>query len=120
MNVLIVDDDPVMQLITGHVLTADGNTVHIAANGNEAVDIALHEHIDLVLLDLMLDGENGFDVADRLRAGAAAEVNIIVLSGRSDAGQDARMRSARVAGIIEKPFDATTLCEQIRGILSES
>lgn len=120
MTILIVDDDPVMQLITEHVLTIDGNTVHIASNGDEAIGIAMREPIDLVLLDLMLDGENGFDVADRLRAGAAAKVAIIVLSGRSDAHQDARIRNARLAGVIEKPFDPATLCEQIRRILSES
>jgi len=116
-TILIVDDDAVMQLLIEHVLTMEGHTVHVAATGDEAVEIASRETPDLILLDLMLDRESGIEVAERLRAGAARDADIVVLSGREIAADDALLEKARVAGTIRKPFDPATLCTQIRALL---
>ena len=117
MIALVVDDDAVMQLVTTHVLAADGYTVHVAGTGADAIEIAQRERVDLILLDLTLDDEDGLDVAERLRAQVSHSFDIIVLSGRTDMDGDARIATTRIAGIIHKPFDPASLCDRIRSIL---
>lgn len=120
MIVLVVDDDPVMQLLTTHVLTADGHNVHVTGSGADAVELVKREIVDLVLLDLILADEDGLDVGVQLREHAAGNVEIILFSGRSDVDNDPRLATARIAGMIRKPFDPATLCDHIRGLLSQS
>jgi len=70
-RILIVDDDPDMVALLRLALTDAGFWVSSAANGKEALRKALRAPPDLVVLDLLLPGMNGFSVCEQLRLNPA-------------------------------------------------
>lgn len=111
-TILIVEDEAEIAGYLRRGLTFEGYTVEIAADGRQALEIARERPPDLVVLDLMLPGIDGLEVARRLRA--ASDVPIIMLTAR-DAVPD------RVAGLeagaddyLIKPFAFEELLARIR------
>lgn len=111
-TILIVEDEAEIAGYLRRGLTFEGYSVEIAADGRQALDIARERPPDLVVLDLMLPGIDGLEVARRLRA--ASDVPIIMLTAR-DAVPD------RVAGLeagaddyLIKPFAFEELLARIR------
>ncbi|MCB0113940.1 MAG: response regulator, partial [Caldilineaceae bacterium] len=116
-TILIADDDPIAQETLNDLLTFDGYTTVQAMNGLEAVEMALQHTPDLVLLDVMMPGIDGFEVCRRLRAEPTTSgIPIIMLTALDD-------RSARLNGIesgadefLTKPFDISELRTRVRTI----
>ncbi|MDW8213715.1 MAG: response regulator transcription factor [Roseiflexaceae bacterium] len=111
-TILIVEDEAEIAGYLRRGLTFEGYNVEIAADGRQALDIARERPPDLVVLDLMLPGIDGLEVARRIRA--ASDVPIIMLTAR-DAVPD------RVAGLeagaddyLIKPFAFEELLARIR------
>jgi DNA-binding response OmpR family regulator len=111
-RILIVEDEAEIAGYLRRGLTLEGFTVDIAADGETGLSIARENPPDLVVLDLMLPGLDGLEVARRLRA--ASNVPIIILTAR-DAVPD------RVAGLesgaddyLVKPFAFEELLARIR------
>ena len=82
MNVLIVEDDPSVLSILTQTATEAGYCVQTATDGAKACELALSAHFDLILLDLMLPGVDGYEVCRRVRA--TSMVPIIMLTARDD------------------------------------
>lgn len=114
-TILIVDDEENMRQLIDVILKKSGfQTVH-AASGAEAY-FALSQHpIDLVLLDIMMPGEDGFAVCEAMQAMAA--VPIIFLTAR-DANED-KVKGLMIGGddYIVKPFTAEELVARIYAVL---
>lgn len=114
-HILIVDDDDGLRTLLEQYLVSNGFTVSLAANG-AAMDEILHKaQPDLVILDLMMPGEDGLSIARRLRAGT--HLPIIMLSAR---GEDID----RIVGLevgaddyLAKPFNPRELLARIRAVL---
>lgn len=114
-HILVVDDDTGLRTLLEQYLTSQGFAVTCAADGS-AMDAALARvSPDLIILDLMLPGEDGLSIARRLRAGAA--LPIIMLSAR---GEDID----RIVGLevgaddyLPKPFNPRELLARIRAVL---
>ena len=70
-HILIVDDDPRITDLLRRVLAYEGYSVASAASGSEALNRSLERPPDLVVLDIMLPGLDGLEVAQRLRAAGA-------------------------------------------------
>lgn len=111
-HILVVEDEAEIAGYLRRGLTFEGFSVEIAADGNQALAVARERPPDLVVLDLMLPGLDGLEVARRLRA--ASSVPIIMLTAR-DAIPD------RVAGLeagaddyLIKPFAFEELLARIR------
>ncbi|MGQ9548641.1 MAG: response regulator transcription factor [Roseiflexus sp.] len=111
-TILIVEDEAEIAGYLRRGLTFEGYTVEIASDGRQALDMAREHPPDLVVLDLMLPGIDGLEVARRLRA--VSDVPIIMLTAR-DAVPD------RVAGLeagaddyLIKPFAFEELLARIR------
>lgn len=111
-RILIIEDEPEIAGYLRRGLTLEGFSVEIAGNGQRGLDAARERLPDLVVLDLMLPGLDGLEVARRLRA--ASNVPIIILTAR-DAVPD------RVAGLesgaddyLVKPFAFEELLARIR------
>ncbi len=80
-TVLLIEDDPMALAALEQVLLSNGYRVLRASGGREGVEIARQNPPDLIVLDLMMPGINGFDVADRLRNEKTAKnVPILVLT----------------------------------------
>lgn len=115
-RILIVDDDPGLLELLEEYLTGNGYAVSCAANGTEMEQRLAGENADLLLLDLMLPGEDGLSLARKLRAGGA-RLPIIMLSAR---GEDID----RIVGLevgaddyLAKPFNPRELLARIRAVL---
>ena len=115
MNVLVVDDEVAIRLLCRVNLQADGFAVREAGDGESALAAIDEETPDVVLLDVMLPGEDGFEIAARLRADArTASIPIIFLTARADIEDRERERSVGAIGYITKPFNPVELGRQVR------
>ncbi|NJO05076.1 MAG: response regulator [Chloroflexaceae bacterium] len=116
-TILIVDDEEVGREILGDLLQPYGYRLLYAANGYEALEQA-HAHTpDLILLDVMMPGMNGFDVCQRLRAtSATASVPIIMITALDD--RTSRLRGMEVGAddFISKPVDRLELQVRVRTV----
>ncbi|GAA3143721.1 response regulator transcription factor [Planomonospora alba] len=123
-RLLVVDDEPVVRELLSATLRFAGYTVGSAATGSEALDAALREPPDLVLLDVMLPDMDGFEVVRRLRelprplgAGRPGRIPVLFLTAR-DAAAD-KVNGLRLGGddYVTKPFDLEELLARIQAVL---
>ncbi|MFB1488606.1 MULTISPECIES: response regulator [unclassified Thiocapsa] len=115
IQILVVDDDSALRALLGDYLAGEGFSVAGAEDGT-AMDAWLAEHkADLVILDLMLPGEDGLTLARRLRA--RADTPIIMLSARG--GDIDRIVGLEVGAddYMPKPFNPRELLARIRAVL---
>jgi len=118
-RVLVVDDEPAIRLLCRVNLQADGFSVKEAADGAAAMKLAREWHPDLILLDVMMPGEDGFAVAERIRDDPdLAGVRVLFLTARADIGDHERSRSTGAVGHVTKPFNPSSLGDEIRAALT--
>ncbi len=119
-RILIVDDEPDNRELMQLVLNWEGFTTLTAASGEEALAIAADERIDLVLLDLMMPGLDGFEVTTRMkRSLVTRKIPILVLSAMNDHATRKRVLDAGALDFVSKPIDRTDLCTRVRNILGQ-
>jgi DNA-binding response OmpR family regulator len=83
MQIVVVDDDPVMRKLLQLKLEADGHRVTLAANGDEALALANFSPPELMVLDIAMPGLDGLEVTRRLREQPATKaLPIVLLTGR--------------------------------------
>ena len=115
MRVLVADDSPVVRRLVVARLQADGHDVLQAADGLEAVDVALREQPDLLVLDRVMPKMDGLEVCDRLRADERTrDVGILMLT---DHGGEQAMIEGIARGADEfmsKPFSPRELSVRVR------
>ncbi|WP_280671802.1 response regulator [Kitasatospora sp. MAP12-44] len=114
-HVLIVDDEPQILRVLRTNFHARNYTVHTAATGQEALDSAVRDVPDVVVLDLGLPDFDGVDIIHGLRSSIAAP--IIVLSGRSSVEEKIRALDAGADDYLTKPFLMDELFARLRAVL---
>ncbi|MBO0829880.1 MAG: response regulator transcription factor [Streptosporangiales bacterium] len=128
-RILVVDDDPTVAEVVTRYLEHDGHTVDRARDGASALRQAAARRPDLVVLDLMLPGIDGYEVCRRLRAttsggdcggGGMSSVPIVMLTARGD-------ETDRVTGLelgaddyVTKPFSPRELALRVQSVLRRS
>ncbi|HWZ93836.1 MAG TPA: response regulator [Opitutaceae bacterium] len=115
-KILIIDDDPQICKSLRKVLQAEGYEVVLAASGREGLDKFDPVHTDLVMLDINLPGEKGWDVFARITS-INALLPIIIITGRQD--QFEMAAAAGVGALIEKPMDMLFLLQTVAEMLVE-
>lgn len=80
-HILVADDDKNTRKLIGAVLEAEGYTVSMAADGQEALDILDRQHIDLVVLDIMMPRMDGYEFTRTLRE-AQSNLPILMVSAK--------------------------------------
>ncbi len=120
-SVLVVEDDPDIALMVERRLASNGLRVRVAASGDEALRLAIEAPPDLIVLDLMLPGMDGYKFARILRQQAGcAGVPIVVASSLTHRDNRKRaMKEARAAAYLTKPFDARDLAATVEALLSD-
>lgn len=119
-TILIVDDEKDMRQLIDLVLVNSGfQTIH-AENGAEAYQVISRQAIDLVLLDVMMPGEDGFEVCKGIHAMTMDKVPIIFLTARD--AKDDKVKGLMIGGddYIVKPFTAEELVARIYAVLRRS
>jgi two-component system response regulator MprA len=115
-HILIVDDDPRITDLLRRVLAYEGYSVSIAASGTEALDRALEHPPDLVVLDLMLPGLDGLEVARWLRA-AGDSVPILMLTARDTVADRVQGLETGADDYLVKPFAPEELVARVKALL---
>ena len=93
-KLLLVEDEPSLAILLGDRLEREGYSVVSVADGNEALATALERTFDVLVLDVMLPGKNGFEVCRELRT-RGADVPILMLTARGEVRDRSRdLRSA--------------------------
>ncbi len=115
-RILVVDDEPSITELVSMALRYEQFVVQTAHSGREALDKAATFAPDLVVLDIMMPGIDGFEVARRLRNGSSS-LPILFLTAR-DATED-KVRGLTLGGddYVTKPFSVEELVARIRAIL---
>ena len=116
-SVLVVDDEPTIAEVVARYLERAGYRTRIAGDGVRAIDVAMSQRPDLVVLDLMLPGIDGLEVMRRLRQLDPARIAVILLTAKGE-------ESDRVIGLrlgaddyVVKPFSPAELVARVDAVL---
>ena len=116
-HVLIVDDDRGIRELVGAYLEKNGMRVSLAANGREMRSVLQSGAPDLIVLDLMMPGDDGLVLCRELRAGKFRAVPVVMLTARNE-------ETDRIVGLemgaddyLPKPFAVRELFARIRSVL---
>jgi len=119
-KIMVVDDEEDIRLTVGQILEVCGYEVIPAENGTDCLEKMERERPDLVILDIMMPGMSGWDVAAHIKANAEwANIPIVFLTAKGD---DMSMGMGGLASeaYIVKPFDVVKLKESVHHILKEN
>ena len=118
-KILVVDDDPEIVAMLNTRLSKRGYTVSTAFDGNKAIELAKRELPDIVLLDVMMPGKSGWEVARALKQDpVTANVKIVMVSA---IGEKTNEITAPIYGAdahVDKPFEFEKLESVIAGLLA--
>ena len=117
-SVLIVEDESDARDRMALFLAFCGYTVLVAADGVEAIDMAVRFRPTIILMDLMMPRMDGWEATRRLKADPwTRAIPIIALSANSQVDQDYRARDAGCQDVITKPCDLDSLATMLRDFL---
>ena len=116
---LVVDDEHSIRLLCRINLAASGIEVLEAEDGEHGIELARKEQPDLILLDVMMPGIDGWEVAHRLgRDAATSEIPIVFLTARAGADDRALGEQAGAVGYVVKPFDPVEIGSLVESVLT--
>jgi len=121
VNVLIVDDEEgIIELLT-LILKKEGYSVESALSGQEAMKKLREVNVELVLLDLMMPGMDGFEVCKEIFSNPVLrDIPVIVVTAKGDFDSiEKAYKYSPVRAYIAKPFDNTTLLKTIKDVLGK-
>ena len=114
-RVLVVDDDTALAEMIGIVLRGEGLDVDTCADGAAVLEVLRRTRPDLVLLDLMLPGIDGFEVCRQIRA--ESMVPVVMLTARSDTADVVHGLEVGADDYVPKPFKPKELVARVRARL---
>jgi len=113
-KILIVDDEPALVKVVSIKLRVSGYEVITALNGHEALSLIKSEKPDIVLLDVIMPGMDGFEVLQKLRV--FSKLPVIIVSARPEYSKQAINLGANA--FVSKPFDIDELLKKIEQFLN--
>ena len=119
MNILLVEDNILNQKVVSFNLKKYDYTVTAVQNGTEALDAVNSEIYDLILMDLMLPGMNGYEITQEIRKyekekGVENEVPIIAITANTLDNDREKCLEIGMNEYLSKPFTAEQLIDKIR------
>lgn len=115
-HILIVDDDRSVRRTILRVLQSEGMTAEEASSGAEAVKLVSTRHFDLVLLDIIMEGMDGFQVVHQIRS-LGLTTPVFILSGRQADNDKIFALGIGADDYITKPFSPAVLCAKVKACL---
>jgi DNA-binding response OmpR family regulator len=115
MKILVVDDDPDIVRLLKYFLEAKGRQVQTASTGAEALELFKREPPDLVILDVMLPGMDGWAVLQKIRE--SSQVPVLMLTGKDAPTDKAKGLLSGADDYIAKPFDLAELEARIVAVM---
>jgi two-component system copper resistance phosphate regulon response regulator CusR len=115
MRILIVEDEPKTAAYTRKGLTEHGFVVDVAANGTDGAHLALTSDYDLIVLDVMLPGADGWEVLRRIRG--TKQTPVLFLTAHDDVADRVKGLELGADDYLVKPFAFSELLARVRSIL---
>lgn len=112
-TVLVAEDDPDLYSAIELLLLRDGYHVIATGNGLRAVELACEHRIDVALIDLLLPGQSGFQVAMDLKMRHADAVRVVIMSGSSSQAHQDYALASGAERFLPKPFTTAQLLDTI-------
>ena len=120
-SILIVEDDPTIGRMLAATLEAEGYATLVASSGEEGIARAMRDVPQLLILDLLLPGMDGFAVVEHLRGNIkTSHIPVVILSARHDTADKVRAFASQVDDYLTKPFNTDELLARIRTQLRHS
>lgn len=117
-RILVVDDIPANVKLLEAKLSAEYYEVLTAASGQECLDLAAEKAPDLILLDVMMPGMDGFEVCKRIKADdTTAHIPIVMVTALSDVSDRVRGLESGADDFLSKPVNDTALFARVRSLL---
>jgi two-component system alkaline phosphatase synthesis response regulator PhoP len=118
-KILVVDDDPAALRLVQYILQREGYEVITASNGLEGLRKATGESPDLIVLDIMLPGIDGFEIASRLRGQpSTSRTPIIMMSAKARDIDKATGLKVGADDYITKPADPSDVAKRVAALLA--
>ena len=115
-HILIAEDDNRIAMLEKDYLEIDGFQVTIASDGNEALKLILTEDFDLLLLDIMLPGKDGYDICREVRD--KIDIPILMVTVKQESIDKIRGLGLGADDYIVKPFDPAELVARVKSHLA--
>jgi two-component system OmpR family response regulator len=119
MRLLLVEDEPTLNLQIGRKLRAEGHVVEVAVNGQDALHLGMENDFDAVVLDLGLPLLDGLSVLSRWRA-AGRGMPVLILTARGDWHERVAGIDAGADDYLVKPFHMEELLARLRALIRRS
>jgi DNA-binding response OmpR family regulator len=117
-TVLVVDDEAPIRLLCRVNLEAENMSVLEAADGDKGLELARAEHPDVILLDVMMPGRSGWEVAEELLTDEATNgIPIIFLTARAEVRDRAKGIDLGGVDYVTKPFNPVELAPLVRDLV---
>lgn len=117
-RILVVDDDPASQRLTRDILSTEGYELVFMPTGSAAMEEATRKAPDVILLDILMPGMDGFEVCRHLRLDPIlAEVPIILVTALADRNSRLRGLDAGADDFVSKPVDVIELKTRVRNVV---
>lgn len=117
-RILIVEDESALSTMLAYNLEKEGFAVHVAADGERAMEALAEEQPDLVLLDWMLPHLSGIEICRRIRRDPATSgLPVIMLTARGEEGDRIRGLETGADDYVTKPFSPAELIARVRALL---
>lgn len=115
-RILIIEDEPTLSRLLSYNLTQEGYETKLIDHGGEGLQLALDNNYDLIMLDIMLPGLNGFEVLSKLRQ-RGNKTPVIILTARN--AEDEIVQGLRFGAddYITKPFGVAEMLARVSAVL---
>ncbi len=120
-KILIVDDEPAFLHVIEYALQHEGYETLKAGNGIKALEFVEKEQVDLVILDVMLPGMDGYEVCHRLQEKPqTADIPVLMISAKSRVEDKATAMRVGAKQYLEKPFGMADLVSAVKQLLADT
>ncbi len=118
-NVLVIEDEPNIIEAISFILSRDGWSVATHSNGHDAVGVVQDAMPDLVILDVMLPGKNGYDILRELRgADETQRLPVLMLTAKGQVKDREMAERAGASRFMTKPFSNAEVLDAVRELVA--
>ncbi|MDF2961006.1 MAG: PhoP family transcriptional regulator [Paenibacillus sp.] len=115
-TILVIEDEPTLARLLSYNLSQDGYETKVVDHGSDGLQIALQQSFDLIILDIMLPGINGFEILSKLRQ-KGNKTPVIILTARNAEEEVVQGLKYGADDYITKPFGVAELLARVSAVL---